>query len=160
MFTWDGPRMAKAKAVPEGYGTVTPFLNVKGASEAIAFYKKAFGIEEVSKMLMPNGMIAHSELQLGTSKIMLAEAMMNPPTQASLHVYVEDCDALWARATAAGCKIEMPIADMFWGDRYGVLIDPYGNRWAIATHKEDMSDEEMQRRGEEAMKNMPPPKLA
>ena len=83
---------------------------------------------------------------------------MNAPTRSSLHIYVEDCDALWNRALAAGCKIEMPIADMFCGDRYGIVSDPYGNRWAIATHKEDMSSEEMQKRGIEAMKNMPMPK--
>ena len=111
-------------------------------------------------MKMPNGMVAHAELQLGSSKIMMSEAMMNNPTQASLHLYVEDCDALWARAIAAGCKVEMPISDQFWGDRYGVVSDPYGNRWAIATHKEDMSVEEMTKRSIEAMKNMPPPKLA
>jgi PhnB protein len=146
--------MSKVRAVPEGYGTVTPFLNVKGAHEAIEFYKKAFGLEERSRMLMPNGMVAHAELQLGSSRIMMSEAMMNAPTQASLHLYVDDCDALWARATAAGCKIEMPIADMFWGDRYGMLSDPYGNRWAIATHKEDMSLAEMQKRGEKAMAEM------
>ena len=150
--------MTKAKAIPEGFGTVTPFLNVKGAGDAIEFYKKAFGVEERHRMLMPNGMVAHAELQLGSSKIMMSEAMMNKPTEASLHIYVEDCDALWKRATAAGCKIEMPIADMFWGDRYGIVSDPYGNRWAIATHKEDMSVEEMTKRGVEAMKNMPAPK--
>ena len=149
--------MTKAKAVPEGFGTVTPFLNVKGASEAIEFYKKAFGAEERHRMLMPDKTVAHAELQLGSSKIMMAEASRDAPTKASLHIYVEDCDALWARATAAGCKIEMPITDMFWGDRYGVLSDPYGNRWAIATHKEDMSVEEMTKRGVEAMKNMPKP---
>lgn len=155
---WDGPRMTKAKAVPEGFGTVTPFLNVKGAGDAIEFYKKAFGVEERSRLKMPDGTVAHAELQLGSSKIMMAEASRDAPTKASLHLYVEDCDALWARATAAGCKIEMPISDMFWGDRYGVLSDPYGNRWAIATHKEDMSSEEMQKRGIEAMKTMPMPK--
>ena len=96
--------------------------------------------------MTPNGMIMHAELQLGTSRIMVAEAMMNPPTQSSLHLYVEDCDALWARATAAGCKIEMPIATMFWGDRYGVVSDKFGNRWAIASHKEDVAPDEMKRR--------------
>ena len=150
--------MTKAKAVPEGFGTVTPFLNIKNAGAAIEFFKKAFGVEERSRMSMPDKTIAHAELQLGSSKIMITEASMNAPTQSSMHLYVEDCDALWARATAAGCKIEMPISDMFWGDRYGVLSDPYGNRWAIATHKEDMSSEEMQKRGVEAMKNMPIPK--
>ena len=146
--------MTKVHAVPPGYGTITPFLNVKGAAEAMELYKKAFGAEERARMLGPNGMIMHGELKIGSSIVMIADAMMNPPTQASLHLYVEDCDALWARATAAGCKVEMPIADMFWGDRYGVLSDKFGNRWAIATHKEDISPQEMQKRGEAAMAAM------
>jgi len=149
--------MSKVRAVPEGFGTITPFLNVKGAGEAIEFYKKAFGAEERSRMLGPNNMVVHAELQLGSSKIMMAEAMRDAPTQSSMHVYVEDCDALWARATAAGCKVAVPIDDMFWGDRYGVLTDPYGNRWAIATHKEDMSPAEMQKRGTEFMAKMAKP---
>ena len=85
---------------------------------------------------------------------MIGDAMMNPPTQASLHIYVEDCDALWARATAAGCKVEMPLADQFWGDRYGVLSDKFGNRWGIASRKEELSIEEMQKRGDVAMAAM------
>ena len=149
--------MTKVHAVPPGYGTITPFLNVKGAAEAMELYKKAFGAEERARMLGPNGMIMHGELKIGSSIVMIADAMMNPPTQASLHLYVEDCDALWARATAAGCKVEMPIADMFWGDRYGVLSDKWGNRWAIATHKEDVLPEEMGVRAAEAMKNLPKP---
>jgi PhnB protein len=139
--------MAKnVRAVPEGYGTVTPFLNIKGASEAIELYKKAFGVEERFKMMGPSNTIMHCELQLGTSKIMVSEAMMQPPTQSSLHLYVDDCDAMWARATGAGLKVEMPMANMFWGDRYGVLSDRHGNRWAIATHVEDISEDEMKRR--------------
>lgn len=146
--------MSKVKAVPQGYGTVTAFLNVKGASEALEFYKQAFGAEERNRALGPNGLIMHAEMQLGTSIVMIADAMMNPPTQASLHIYVEDCDALWARATAAGCKIEMPIADQFWGDRYGVLADKFGNRWGIASHKEDVAPDEMKKRMDKAMAEM------
>jgi uncharacterized glyoxalase superfamily protein PhnB len=146
--------MSKVKAVPQGYQTVTPFLNVKGASEAIEFYKKAFGAEERSRMPGPSGAIMHAELQLGTSVIMMSDAMTNPPTQTSLHIYVDDCDALWSRATAAGCKIEMPITDMFWGDRYGVVSDKWGNRWAIASHKVDVSPADMKKGMEAAMAQM------
>jgi PhnB protein len=150
--------MAQVKAVPPGYGTVTPFLNIKGASEAIEFYKKTFGAEERTRMVGPNNMIAHCELKIGNSIVMISEAMMNAPTQSSLHLYVEDCDALWSRATAAGCKVEMPIANQFWGDRYGVVSDRWGNRWAIASRKEDLTPEEMKRRGEIEMAKMAPPK--
>ena len=151
--------MAQVKAVPEGYHTVTPFLNVEGANEALAFYKKAFGAEERVRMPTPDGKIMHSEIKIGDSIVMVSDAMMNPVTKSSIHLYVPDADVVWNRATDAGAKVEMPIADMFWGDRYGVLSDKWGNRWAVATHKEDVSSEEMKKRSEEAMKNMPmPPK--
>ncbi len=143
--------MSKVNPIPAGHTTVTPFLNVKGAAEAIDFYKKAFGAEEIARMHGPNNSIVHAEIKIGNALIMLSDAIMNTPTASSMHLYVEDCDAWWSRATAAGCKIEMPIADMFWGDRYGVLSDRFGNRWAIATHKEDLSPEEMRKRGEATM---------
>jgi PhnB protein len=149
--------MADVKAIPEGYRTVTPFLNVDGASDAIAFYKKAFGAEEKVRMPTPDGKILHAELDIGDSKLMISDAMMNPATVSAIHLYVKDADAAWARATAAGAAVVMPIADMFWGDRYGVLSDKWGNRWAIATHKEDVSPAEMKTRMAEAMKNMPRP---
>src|SRR5262249_29842154 len=104
----EGP-MAQVKAVPEGYRTVTPFLNVKGAAEALEFYKKAFGAEERVKVPGPNGTIMHSELRFGDSLVMVSDAMMNPPTQASIHLYVPDADASWKRATDAGATIVMPI---------------------------------------------------
>ena len=149
--------MAKVNPVPEGYHTVTPFLNVDGASDALAFYKKAFGAEERFRMPGPDGKIMHSEIKIGDSLVMVSDAMMNAPTQSSIHLYVPDADAIWTRAVAAGAKVEQPIADQFWGDRWGVLSDKWGNRWGVATHKEDVSPEEMQKRGEEAMKNMPQP---
>jgi PhnB protein len=148
--------MAQVKAIPEGFGTVTPVLNIKGAADAIEFYKKAFGAEEKSRMLGPNGVVMYAELRIGNSPLMLSDALMNPPTQSSTHLFVTDADALWKRAVDAGAVVAMPIADQFWGDRYGVLVDTWGNRWGIATHKEDVSADEMRKRGEEAMKNMPP----
>lgn len=138
--------MPKAKAVPQGYHTITPFLNLKQADQAIAFYKKALGAEEKSRMPGPDGKVMHAELQIGDSIIMLSEAMREPPSQSSLHIYVADADALFQRAIAAGAKVKMPIDDMFWGDRYGMVTDPYGISWGIATHKEDVTPEEMRTR--------------
>jgi PhnB protein len=147
--------MAQVKAVPEGYSTVTPFLNVKGAAEAIEFYKKAFGAEEQGgRAPGPNGTIMHAEIKIGNSFIMLSDAAMNPPTQSTLHLYVDDADALWKRATEAGAEIATPIADQFWGDRYGAVSDKWGNRWGIATHKEDVPPAEMAKRMAEVMKQM------
>ncbi len=146
--------MAKVNAVPAGFHTVTPFLNVKGATEAIEFYKKAFGAEELRRTPGPNNSVMHAEIKIGNSIVMLSDAMQMPPTQSSLHLYVDDCDALWKRATDAGAKIEMPLQDQFWGDRYGVVADRWGNRWAISTHKEDVPAAEMPKRMAEAMKNM------
>ncbi len=146
--------MANVKAVPEGYTTVTPFLNIAGAADAIEFYKKAFGAAERHRMPGPNNKLMHAEIAIGNSVVMLSDAMIGPPTQSACHIYVDDADALWARATKAGAEVVMPLADMFWGDRYGVLADKWGNRWSIATHKEDLSPEEMRKRGEEAMKQM------
>src|SRR3954453_14210024 len=149
--------MAKVRTIPEGYHTVTPFLSVDGAGDAIDFYKKAFGAAERARMPGPDGKLVHGEIKIGDSVVMVADAIMGPPTTASIHLYVDDVDAAWTRATAAGAGVVMPIADMFWGDRYGVLSDNWGNRWAIATHQEDVPPEEMGLRAAEAMKNMPRP---
>lgn len=146
--------MAQVKPVPEGYHTVTPFLSVNGAREAIAFFKQAFGAEERSVALGPDGKIMHGEIKIGDSIVMVADAMMGPPSTTYLHLYVPDVDAQWAKATAAGCQVVMPLADQFWGDRYGTLSDKWGNRWSLATHKEDPSPDEMKRRMDEAMKQM------
>ena len=144
--------MGQVKPIPEGYRTVTPFLSVNGAREAIAFYKQAFGAEERAIMPGPDGKVMHSEIKIGDSIVMLADAMMGPPSQSIVHMYVPDVDATWAKATAAGCQVVMPLADQFWGDRYGIVSDKWGNRWSMATHKEDLSPDEMKRRGDEAMK--------
>jgi len=146
--------MANCKAVPEGYTTVTPFLSVNGAADAIEFYKKAFDASERARMPGPDNKLMHAEIVIGNAIVMIADAMMGPPTQASIHLYVEDADALWAKATQAGATVVMPIADMFWGDRYGVVADKWGNRWSIATHKEDLAPSEMQKRAAEAMRQM------
>ena len=148
--------MAKpGKAIPEGYHTITPHLIVKGAAEAIEFYKNAFGAEEVMRMPGPDGMIMHSELRIGDSHFMLNDEFpnfgkMGPKsiggTAVTIHLYVSDVDALYARAVKAGAKATMPIADMFWGDRYGQIEDPFGHQWSLATHKEDLTPEECMER--------------
>jgi len=150
--------MAKAKnAVPQGFHTVTPQLTLENAAESIAWYVNAFGAEEVSRALGPDGKVMHAELRIGDSPIIVNDAMMGSKTAhgyggspASLWVYVEDCDALFNRAKAAGAKVaDGPMGDMqdqFWGDRCGTLFDPEGYRWTIATHKEDLTPEELDSR--------------
>lgn len=156
--------MAKAKsAVPEGHHTVTPQLTLDHAVQAIDWYKKALGAEEMGRAAGPDGKILHAELRIGDSRIMLNDAMMGAKgpkamggSPASLWLYVEDCDALFNRAVAAGAQVAGgamgAMADQFWGDRCGTLIDPHGYRWTIATHKEDLTPEEMERRQAEWMK--------
>lgn len=138
--------MAEVKAIPDGYRTVTPFLTVDGADDFIAFLKKAFGAEERVRMPTPDGKIMHAEIKIGDSMLMLSDAIMSPATKSSVHLYVQDADAAWTRALVAGAQVAMPIADMFWGDRYGMVSDKWGNRWGIASHKEDVSPEEMHTR--------------
>jgi uncharacterized glyoxalase superfamily protein PhnB len=149
--------MAKrAKAIPDGYHTVTPYLMVRGADRAIEFYKRAFGAEELMRMSGPDGKrIMHAEIKIGDSRIFLSEEFpemgcRSPEslggTASSLHLYVEDVDAAFKRAVAAGAQVKMPVADMFWGDRFGKLIDPFGHEWGMATHKEDPTPEEIRER--------------
>ena len=141
------------KAVPEGYHTVTPYLIVKGGAEALDFYARAFGA--VERLRIGDGKIGHAEITIGDSCVMLADehpeiGALSPTTvggaPVSLHLYVEDVDAVVARAVAAGARLIRPVADQFYGDRVGGLADPFGHRWFIATHKEDLSREELQRR--------------
>ena len=152
--------MSKAKhAVPAGHHTVTPQLSLDNAAQAIAWYTKALGATEVSRAVGPDGKILHAEIRVGDSPIMLNDAMgaKGPKafggSPASLWVYVEDCDALYHRATAAGARVaDGPMGhmqDQFWGDRCGSIIDPEGYTWTIATHKEDLTPEEMQKRQNE-----------
>ncbi|MGH7454595.1 MAG: VOC family protein, partial [bacterium] len=148
--------------VPKGYHTITPHLVVKGANEAIAFYNKAFGATEHARMPTPDGSaIMHAELQIGDSRFFLNDEMMGAKSPQSLggspvtvNLYVEDVDALWNRAVAAGCQVTMPLADMFWGDRYGMLVDPFGHNWSMASHIEDVPPEEMGQRAAAAMAAM------
>ncbi|HEX8625558.1 MAG TPA: VOC family protein [Allosphingosinicella sp.] len=144
--------------IPEGYHSVTPYLIVDGAAEAIRFYGEAFGAAEVLRMPMGDR-IAHAEIRIGDSHVMLSDEMpdmgfLGPKTRggptASLMIYLADVDAAFERAVAAGCTEERPPADQFWGDRMGTLLDPFGHRWTLATHVEDVSEEEMDRRMKEA----------
>jgi PhnB protein len=150
--------MAKAKsAVPAGYHTITPQLTLDDAAQAIDWYKTALGAEETGRAVGPDGKIMHAELRIGDSVIMLNDAMMGSKgpramggSPASLWIYVEDCDALFNRAVAAGAQVPPgpmgQMADQFWGDRCGTFTDPHGYRWTIATRKEDLSREEMDQR--------------
>jgi PhnB protein len=152
------------KAIPEGYGTVTPYIVVREAGKAIDFYKKAFGAEEVFRMPGPDGKsVAHAEIRIGNSMVMLSDE--NPEwgtkspltlggTPVSLFIYSPDVDAAFKRAVDAGCSAEMPPADMFWGDRFSKVKDPFGHSWQIATHKEDVPMEEMEKRAKEFYASM------
>jgi PhnB protein len=157
--------MAKAKsAVPEGHHTVTPHLIYDNAAQAIDWYKKALGADEVARAVGPDGKILHAEIRVGNSLIMLNDAMMGAKgpkalggSPASLWVYVEDCDALFNRAVAAGGQVPPgpmgQMQDQFWGDRAGTFNDPHGYTWTIATRKEDLTPEEMKQRQDEWMKS-------
>jgi uncharacterized glyoxalase superfamily protein PhnB len=154
-------RMAgKAKPIPDGYRTITPHLIVKDGAKAIDFYKKAFGAEERGRMAGPDGRLMHAELKIGDSIVMLADEYpemggKSPATLSgtpvTLHLYVTDADAAFKKAVAAGAKATMPIADMFWGDRYGRVTDPFGHEWSIATHMKDMTADEMAKAAKAAM---------
>jgi len=155
-------------AIPEGTRTVTPHLIVKGARKAIDFYARAFGARELYHMDGPGGSIVHAELQVGDSRLYLADespmgAGRAPQTlkgsSVAIHLFVPDVDASFQRAMGAGARVTQPLMDMFWGDRFGQVSDPFGHIWSLATHKEDVPPDEMARRGQEAMAAMaaPPP---
>ena len=157
--------MAKAtKAVPEGHHTVTPHLVLDNAVGALDWYKKALGAEEVSRAMGPDGKIMHASIRIGTSLIMLNDEMGGAKSAkaigaspVSLWLYVDDCDTLFNRAVAAGGKVAPgpmgQMADKFWGDRTGTITDPHGFQWTIATHKEDLTPQEMKQRQDAFMKN-------
>jgi len=150
------------KAVPDGYHTVTPYLIVNGAVRALDFYRRAFGAKEQVRMAGPDGKVMHAEIQIGDSKVMLADEFpqmgaKSPQsiggTPVGICLYVAKVDAVYEQAVAAGAKVERPLQDQFYGDRSGTVIDPFGHKWTIATHIEDVSPEEMQKR----MAAMKPP---
>jgi uncharacterized glyoxalase superfamily protein PhnB len=145
----------KAKTIPEGYHTITPFLTLKDAKKAIQFYKTAFNAKEVEVHECEDGRIMHAVIKIGDSLLMICDEFpeqncgISPPlslkgTTMLLHIYVDDVDAAFNQAVKAGAKVKMPVADMFWGDRYGQLQDPYGHLWSIATHKADLTPEEVE----------------
>jgi len=146
--------VSKVKPIPEGYHTVTPYLCCKDAAAAIEFYKKAFGATEVMRM-EDKGKVGHAELQIGDSRVMLADefpeiGFLSPATVGGspvmIHLYVEDVDTTANRAVAAGAKVTRPVADQFYGDRGGQFQDPFGHKWYVSTHKEDLSPEEIGKR--------------
>ena len=150
------------RPIPEGYHAVTPYLFIKGAAQALDFYKKAFGAKELMRMAQPDGRVGHAEIQIGDSHVMMADEFpemgaRSPKTiggsAVMLHLYVEDVDAVFQQAVAAGATVERPVADQFYGDRAGGLEDPFGHRWYIATHKEDLSPEEIGKRAAAAHKS-------
>ena len=152
-----------AKPIPDGYHSVTPYLAVDGAEQAIDFYRRAFGATERGRMQSPDGKIAHAELEIGDSVVMLSDSFpqfaTKPPTElggtsASVMMYVEDVDAVVKQAVDAGATLEREVEDQFWGDRFGAVVDPFGHMWSIATHVEDVSPEEMAKRAEAAIAAM------
>ena len=154
---------AKVNPIPQGYHTATPYLTLDDCARAIDFYKKAFGATEIMRMATPNGKIGHAEIQIGDSPVMLADEMpgggnRSPKslngTSASVFLYVTDVDSSFKKAVDAGAKADMQPTDMFWGDRFGRLTDPFGHTWALATHKEDVAPEEMKKRMQVEMAKM------
>ena len=151
------------KPIPEGYHSLTPYLAVDGAAKAIDFYKEAFGAQENMRMPGPDGKIAHAELQIGDSKLMLSDPfpqsdVQPPPARGgatgSVFMYVQDVDATFEQAQRAGAKVVTELEDMFWGDRFGTLSDPFGHVWSVAQHTEDLSEEEIAERSKAAMAEM------
>jgi PhnB protein len=147
------------KPIPEGYHSVTPYLCVKGAAQAIEFYKKALSATERMRISQPDGRVGHAEVQIGDSVIMLADEFPEIGARSpqsfggspvSIHLYVEDADAMFNQAVAAGAKVKRPVADQFYGDRLGGIEDPFGHTWWISTHKEDLSPQEIEKRAASA----------
>jgi PhnB protein len=161
--TFEGREDMAVQPIPEGYNTVSPYLAVDDAAKAIEYYKQAFGAEETLRMNGPDGRIGHAELKIGDSHVMLSDpfpqSTTTPPkelggTTGSIFMYVEDVDAVVQKAVDAGATVTMEVDDMFWGDRFGSITDPFGHSWSIATHVEDLTPEEIEERGKAAMAAM------
>lgn len=149
-------KQSKVKPIPEGYSTITPGLTIRGAVGAIDFYQRAFGAETLSAFKLPDGRLMHAELKIGDSRLFLSEEFpeMGCPgpttlggTTSSLFLYVTNVDQAFERAVRAGATVKQPVQDMFWGDRFGSLTDPYGHNWSLATRTENVPPDELQRRG-------------
>lgn len=160
---------SQAKPIPQGFRSVTPYLTVRHAARALDFYKRAFGAEEKMRMDGPDGKIGHAEIKIGDSIIMLADEMPGSGAQspqslgsttAGIFLYVENADATFNQAVSAGAQVEAPLTDMFWGDRYGRLKDPFGHSWSVATHKEDVAPAEMAKRMQDATRKAQQTKTA
>jgi PhnB protein len=146
--------------IPQGFHSVTPFLVVNDAAKAIDFYRRAFGAKEIMRNTGPDGKITHAEIRIGDSPLMLSDEMpqagIRTPrslggSTVNIFLYVDNVDTIFKQAESAGAKVEMPLENMFWGDRYGRLTDPFGHSWSVATHKEDVAPEEMKKRAQQAM---------
>ncbi len=147
----------KVRPVPKGFTTVTPYLFVKDAQAAIAFYKKAFGAKVLGKMMSPDGKVLHADLLIGDAHVFVSDPMMGAaPGSSSVHLYVENADKAWKKAVAAGAQVVMPLDNAFWGDRYGTVADPFGQKWSISSHIEDVPPAEMKKRMKKAMSQPPP----
>jgi PhnB protein len=155
----------KVQAIPRGYHAVTAHLVVRGGERAIDFYKNAFGAKEKARIPGPNGKLMHAEIQIGDSIVMLQDedperGSKSPQTlggpSSSLLIYTRDVDALFERAVAAGATVQMPVSNMFWGDRYAKVLDPFGHEWQLATHVEDVPPKEMAKRAAAVMSGPPP----
>ena len=160
--------VTSVKPIPDGYHTITPYIVLDDTAKAIEFYQKAFGARERMRMPGPGGKIVHAEVTIGDSVFMLADEIAPMPGQPGVYkspkaaglctgamfLYVPDVDAAFSRALKSGCSVRTPVTDMFWGDRYGQVIDPFGHTWALATHVEDVSVKEMEKRQQEFMAKM------
>jgi uncharacterized glyoxalase superfamily protein PhnB len=156
-------RKLMTKPIPDGFHTITPHIVVQDAAKAVEFYKRAFDAQEITRHLAPDGKnVMHAQLKIGNSMLMLANEF--PPmclsprsrggTSVTLHVYVENVDNAFDRAVKTGCTVKMPLADQFWGDRYGQVEDPFGHQWSIATHKQDLTSEQIAANAKEAFAKM------
>jgi PhnB protein len=155
----------KTRAIPEGFRTLTPHLTVRDATRAIDFYQKAFGAEVLQVNHTPDGKIMHAALKIGDSMLMLNDEFPEPGgtlsplasggTGVMLHLYLENVDTVFARAISAGATVKMAVTDMFWGDRYGQLMDPFGHKWSLATHTRDLSPDEMRMEHDKALSKVP-----